>query len=244
MNGGDPGNWGDPEKPWTHKKTGTNWAENDRFLETQNDLGLIEWNTQNKKVQEYILKWLKTCVEAGADGFRYDAAKLIELPDDVSILYGDEILPFASDYWPTVLQNGASFQYGEVLQEGEPNHRWTDVPKVQSGYDDEDSSRLHAYQALTYTTKDGEGKHFNTTLSFYGWRLRDAISTGNLNAAYVEDMLVPQGASADRTVTWVESHDNYINDRSYLELDEQQVIQAWAILGPEKRERPCSSAVP
>ena len=120
-----------------------------------------------------ILNWLQTCVEAGADGFRFDAAKLIELPDDVSIYHPD--YHFASDFWPTVLQNGASFQYGEALQEGEPNHRWQDVPNVVSGYNDEDSSRLHAYQDQTFLTREGEEKHFNTTLSFYGWRLRDAI---------------------------------------------------------------------
>ena len=234
---GEPGEWGNPSKPWTHKSTGTNWSERDRFEETQNSLsGLIEWNTQNPNVQQYILRWLQTCVEAGADGFRYDAAKLIELPDDVSIYHPD--YNFASDFWPTVLQNGASFQYGEALQEGEPNHRWQDVPNVVSGYNDEDSSRLHAYQAQTFLTKDGEEKHFNTTLSFYGWRLRDAVHHGNLNAAYVGDMLVPEGASADRTVTWVESHDNYINDHSYNELDEQQVIQAWAILAARKEGTP------
>ena len=237
INWGEPGEWGDPDRPWRHKDTGMNWSERDRFEETQNSLsGLVEWNTQNPNVQQYILAWLRTCVAAGADGFRYDAAKLIELPDDVSIYHPD--YEFASEYWPVVLQNGASFQYGEVLQEGEPNHRWQDVPNVSSGYDDEDSSRLHAYQDLTFTTGDGEEKHFNTTLSFYGWRLRDAVSSGNLSAEYVGDMLVPQGASADRTVTWVESHDNYINDRSYNELDEQQVIQAWAILAARKEGTP------
>ena len=232
---GDPGAWGNPNKPWTHKSTGTNWSERDRFEETQNSLsGLIEWNTQNENVQQYLLQWLKICVEAGADGFRYDAAKLVELPDDVSIYHPE--YEFASDFWPTVLQNGASFQYGESLQEGEPNHIYNS--RLTGGYDDQDSSRLGAYQSQTFISADGEVKNMHTTLSFYGFRLRDAIKNGNVNAAFVGDMLVPAGASAANTVTWVESHDNYCNNASYAELNEQQVIQAWAILAARQEGTP------
>ncbi len=76
---------------------------------TQGDLlGLHDLNTQEKAVQEYELEYLKTVVADGASGFRYDAAKHIELPDDKDT--------FASDFWPTVLDNGAEFQYGEILQ--------------------------------------------------------------------------------------------------------------------------------
>lgn len=73
-------------------------------------LGLTDLNTQNEDVQQYILNYLKDCVDAGADGFRYDATKHIELPTD------DE--EFASDFWTVILDNGSKFQYGEVLQGG------------------------------------------------------------------------------------------------------------------------------
>lgn len=73
-------------------------------------LGLTDLNTQNEDVQQYILGYLKDCVDAGADGFRYDATKHIELPTD------DEA--FASDFWTVILDNGSKFQYGEVLQGG------------------------------------------------------------------------------------------------------------------------------
>jgi alpha-amylase len=213
-----------------HDMSVNNWSETDRYEETQYALsGLYEWNTQNTEVQQYMLKWLQTCVEAGADGFRYDAAKLIELPDDTSEKYGND---FASDFWPIVLQNGASFQYGESLQEG-GNHKYSS--DLKSGYDDNDSSRLAAYQALTYA--DGK-KNLNTTASFYGARVRDAVTESTLNADFVGDFLMPKGASADKVVTWVESHDNYCNDATYRELDEQQVIQAWAILSARKGGTP------
>ena len=66
--------------------------------------------SSNEEVQQYILNYLKECVQAGADGFRYDAAKHIELPDDDPA--------YASDFWSVILDNGAVFQYGEVLQGG------------------------------------------------------------------------------------------------------------------------------
>ena len=82
---------------------------------------------------------------------RLGFAKLIELPDDVSAKYGND---FSSDFWPTVLKNGASFQYGEVLQEGGNIFYSSDM---KSGYDDSLSSRLAAYH-----------KYMKTTNSLYG----------------------------------------------------------------------------
>ena len=76
-------------------------------------LSLYDLNTQNTNVQQMILNYLKDCVEAGASGFRYDAAKHIELPDDAPYNGKD----FASDFWPVVLNNGSEFQYGEILQD-------------------------------------------------------------------------------------------------------------------------------
>lgn len=215
------------------REPGQNWSEVDRYEETQYDLsGLYELNTQNKAVQNYILDFLKDCVENGADGFRYDAAKLIELPDDTSEKYGSD---FASDFWPTILQNGSSFQYGEVLQEG-GRHTYK---KDSQGYDDNDSSRLYAYHSQTYTDKDGKTHNMNTTNSYTGFRIRDAIANKNLDADFITDALLPSGAKADQTVTWVESHDNYCNDASYKELTEtQQVIQAWAAIAARKDGTP------
>ena len=90
---------------------------NSRFDVTQYCMtGLPDLNTSNKKVQNLVLDYLKECIDAGADGFRFDAAKHIEVPED-----GD----FGSDFWPTVV-NGAKdyakqsrnldlYCYGELL---------------------------------------------------------------------------------------------------------------------------------
>jgi len=96
---------------------------NDREEVTQSNLlGLIDLNTQNEEIQQYILSYLKECVECGADGFRYDAAKHIELDSD------DE--KFASDFWNVILNNGAKFQYGEILQGG--SDRITSYAKIMN----------------------------------------------------------------------------------------------------------------
>ena len=77
---------------------------------------LPDLNTANDKVQTYVLNYLKECIDAGADGFRFDAVKHIETPDD-----GD----LASDFWPTVIDGAKEYAqtsrgielycYGELL---------------------------------------------------------------------------------------------------------------------------------
>lgn len=105
----DPDCWHDIKK-----NTGN---YNDRKEVTQYCMaGLPDLNTANPKVQGMVLDFLKECIDAGADGFRFDAAKHIETPDDGSL---------ASDFWPVVI-NGAKeyaqtsrsidlYCYGEIL---------------------------------------------------------------------------------------------------------------------------------
>lgn len=95
----------------------------DRMEVTQgNLLGLQDLNTQNKEIQQYLLSYLKDCVACGADGFRYDATKHIELSTDDK--------EYASDFWNVVLNNGSKFQYGEVLQGG--SDRITSYAKIMN----------------------------------------------------------------------------------------------------------------
>lgn len=95
---------------WTHGNTGiSNW--HNRYDVTQNALlTLYDWNTQNEYVQQYLLSYLKQAVADGADGFRYDAAKHIELPGE-----------YGSNFWNVILNNGSEFQYGEILQDDVSN---------------------------------------------------------------------------------------------------------------------------
>ncbi|ORX65356.1 alpha-amylase-domain-containing protein [Anaeromyces robustus] len=85
----------------------TDW--NDRYQVTQRALlGLNDINTQHSTIQQKVLDFLKRAIADGAAGFRYDAAKHIELPDDNG---------YGSNFWPVILNNGAEFQYGEILSD-------------------------------------------------------------------------------------------------------------------------------
>ena len=83
----------------------SDWSNREQV--TQGHLtGLWDLNTQNESVQQMIVDYTKRVLADGADGFRFDAAKHIELPDDPG---------FGGNFWPTVLDNDAEFQYGEIL---------------------------------------------------------------------------------------------------------------------------------
>ena len=68
-------------------------------------LGLWDLNTANPEVANRMHDFLKTAVNDGVDGFRFDAGKHVELPNEFD----------GSQYWTTILQNGSQYQYGEVL---------------------------------------------------------------------------------------------------------------------------------
>ena len=75
--------------------------------------GLPDVNTENSGFQDYFIAYLNRLIEDGADGFRYDTAKHIALPDDPR---ADESLP--NNFWERVTTETSRpvFQYGEVLQ--------------------------------------------------------------------------------------------------------------------------------
>ena len=83
-----------------------------RYAMTMGHIGMPDLNTGHPDVQNIVKNFLVECVNIGVDGFRFDAAKHIELPTDD----GNR-----SDFWPNVL-NGAQnaspneiYFYGEIL---------------------------------------------------------------------------------------------------------------------------------
>lgn len=77
---------------------------------------LPDLDTSTEVVQQAILNYFKECIDIGIDGFRIDAAKHIENPDDGK---------YASNFWPVVVGganeyametlNKKMFYYGEIL---------------------------------------------------------------------------------------------------------------------------------
>ena len=91
-------------------------SDGDRYMMTNGPIGMPDLNTGNEKLQDYILKYLNDAQDLGADGFRFDAAKHIELPSDGS---------FGSQFWPKIVngtkaKNPNVFLYGEILNTAGP----------------------------------------------------------------------------------------------------------------------------
>ena len=174
---------------------------------TQNQMGMPDLNTGNEFVQQKVYDLLVECVDCGVDGFRFDAAKHIELPND----------PVGSDFWSAIL-NGVDkdgtiqgirayaaskgqsvFIYGESLS-GNAGTSWVD--------------EYTSYMALTD--------------SDYGGRIRSAI--GGTNAGMLGDGRYVRCEDARGNVVWVDSHDTY-EDGGSVWLTDDQIIKAWAIVG-------------
>lgn len=93
----------------------TNWTN--RYDITQQGIGMPDLDTQSSAVQNKAITFLNQCIDAGASGFRFDAAKHIET--DIGL---DANQSWAGNYWENVLGNlhnrSNLFIYGEVLQDG------------------------------------------------------------------------------------------------------------------------------
>lgn len=190
----DPNCWHDISKntyDYSKRYDITQWCMN----------GLPDLNTGNKKVQNYVLGFLKECIDAGADGFRFDAAKHIETPDD-----GNDNC--ASDFWPTVV-NGAKayakssrgidlYCYGELL--------------------DNPGGTLHI---SSYT------KYMSVTDNSYSSKIRGYVNRGWTNEAgspyYSKD------CGASQLVLWAESHDTWA-DGTTSAIDTAIINKTWAII--------------
>lgn len=167
--------------------------------------GLPDINTERTSFQDYFIEYLNDCVACGADGFRYDTAKHIGLPDDPKEDDG-----FTNNFWQRVITevNNADnlFIYGEVLQGN--NERIADY-----------------IEAIGHTTA-----------STYGSKIRGAITNNTLSKGTVSDYWL--GDAPLNMVTWVESHDNYINDGNWYNMTKEQVILGWAVITARKDGTP------
>jgi len=89
---------------WREAKNIENW--NDRYQVTHYCMGLPGLNLNNHDLQDIIIDFLNELIDCGVDGFRFDAAKHIALPEE------------GCDFWPRViycLKKYGMIVYGEVL---------------------------------------------------------------------------------------------------------------------------------
>jgi alpha-amylase len=173
----------------------------DRYNITQYCLdGVPDLNTSNSKIQNYVLNYLKECIDAGADGFRFDAVKHIETPDDAYC---------ASNFWPTVINGAKSYAtssrgldlycYGELLY-----------------HPDEGGSLSDG----AYT------KYMNITDNSWSNTVRNnVVGSGNAGAF---GSGYHKNANSNQLVLWAESHDNWAGDGT-RGVSVQNINKTWAL---------------
>ena len=184
---------------------GINYGQQNRYGGTDSlTYGFGGWpdlNTGNKKIQNAIISLLKECYDLGADGFRFDAAKHIELPTDPG---------GASDFWPTVINGIESYAnskghpvycYGEILDDSA-----TDI-KNYTKYIAVTDNR--AGNATRYGVRDGDiGKAANSSLTYNGIPYQKIVLWSESHDTYAND-----GYSGEST-----------------RFNQDQINRAWAII--------------
>lgn len=187
---------------------------NDRYDVTHNGVGLPDLNTSNKDLQVKIKNYLQKCLDDGADGFRFDTAKHVELPID-----SDSV---KSDFWPSVLEgltlsdgNGKPFVYGEVLQGGADN--------------------ISGYASYFDITASNYGSDIRNTVG-----VGESAGTNlSKNFDNIKSYHVPTAIKSSQLVTWVESHDTYANDSGEsTAMTDEEIKNGWAIVASRKDSTP------
>ena len=105
----DPHPWCDPEilanaDSFKIKRNVDNW--DDRYQVTNYCMSLPGLNPNSKLVQKKIIDMLNTYIDLGVQGFRFDAAKSIALPEEGCDFFSN--ITYSMNKWLTII-------YGEVL---------------------------------------------------------------------------------------------------------------------------------
>ena len=123
---GNAGQWADAidselKKPELYHNQGNCTNYTNRWDVTQKNLGNgPDLATQRSDVQNMHINFLNECIDAGADGFRFDAAKHIETNGGQ-----DKAINCTSNYWDNVLgslhNKNNLYLYGEVIGDSADN---------------------------------------------------------------------------------------------------------------------------
>ncbi|MBR3971499.1 MAG: InlB B-repeat-containing protein [Ruminococcus sp.] len=179
---------------------------NDRYETTQYCLtGLPDLNTSNSIVQKHCTNLLKEAIDAGADGFRFDAVKHIETPWDANGI--------KSDFWPNVL--GAATEYAQETRGFTPYY-YGELLGSPGG-----SLSIEAYTQYMSVTDPGSSDS-----------IRNGVCNGNASAAASSN--ISNGASKSKVVQWTESHDNH-KDNGTADISERNINKTWAMVGSKDK---------
>lgn len=131
------------------------WMSDGREHFTQGTMGMPDLKTQDPRIQKYVYEYLDELIDCGVDGFRFDAAKHIETPDDDPA--------YAGNFWPTVLNEARShyksktggdlYVYGEILNTVGDNFSIDSYTKYMSVTDN--SAGNHLLEAFRNNNASG-----------------------------------------------------------------------------------------
>lgn len=185
---------------WTHSSDG-------RFDVTQGNMGMPDLNTGDKKVQNMILNLLKECIDNGADGFRFDAAKHIETPADDA--------QFRSDFWNVVLDGATS--YAKSTKNFTPYYYGEVLNRI-------DSTAAENYYLSKMSVTD------NST----GDNIRNSFKYGQAGSAANSGYCGYAHGQGNKVVLWAESHDTYMGGGSSYDCNDSTINKAWAVVASRK----------
>ena len=174
---------------------------NSRYEVTQFCMaGLPDLNTGDTKVQNLVIGFLKECIDAGADGFRFDAAKHIEVPVDTDYC--------ASNFWPNVINAATTY----ATNKGKTLYCYGELLDSPGG----------GIPSSAYTT------YMSITDNGWGNTLRGNVCSGNAN--YYSGYHKGDDVYADKLVLWAESHDTFANaDGGSTGVSVQNINKTWAL---------------
>lgn len=186
---------------------------NDRYQCTTGKMGgLPDVNTENPDFQAYYMNYVNDLLSLGVRGFRYDTAKHIGLPSDPL-----DSLAERNNFWD--IATGREEVKGVRLA----------VPY--------DSLFFYGEVLQDRNVKEEEyAEYMKLTASSYGHALRNVLEHENFQA---DSLLVwHHPASADKLVTWVESHDTYANQHESAGLTDGQIRMGWVFLTARQQGTP------
>ena len=163
--------------------------------------GLPDLNTENPEIQAMVISYLEECIDAGADGFRFDCAKHIAVPSE------------GSDFWPNVIRAAEDYYKTNGYYRDE-----TDLYCYGEVLGDTEGPDISEYTAYMSVTDNDTGN-----------KIREAIVSHGARSASTPSLL--KGADPDKTVLWAESHDTYENEeRESTDTSDADILKTWAIV--------------
>ena len=167
-------------------------------------------NTGNQNVQDAVVSLLKECIDCGVDGFRFDAAKHIETPDDGA---------YASDYWEEISSKAGEYYKAKT---GDDLYIYGEILNTCG------SGRSY----------DSYAKYINFTDNRTGDSVLNAVVNGKASTA--SNARYKSGADASDVVIWAESHDTYEGTSGSAGISntagvsDENIVKAWAIVAARK----------